>query len=379
MAGRDTRILKRISGILAVGAMPGALLGFIGDFFVAQGGWAIVLSIGLLSLIAAVYLLVMLALFPSKARRSWWYRVTTSDGDMEWFWEGSPWLAHGLHVVVMFSIASMVMASQSYHNRQDGGLMAQLFDVVDGLQKIRSENERIARDVRETKQLIQDNRLDEIVRLGFNPPDRDNFIKALQARHYRAVELFLQTNVGLDDGQVVTAYVVNDARIFELLAQHPEHSTGRDCVRLFGILTPKDVESMPDAAIPMFKSLCNRKVMHVFAREKLTQAGTTFAENEHRYQRELAARRDIKTCMTEELRSGGQPLLDEAARFKFWEHQETPRETMLAQLASVVALGFGDIQGPVREYCTLQASPQRHFDDREVRMWRTILTWTSAT
>src|SRR5689334_14671306 len=111
MAKRDSRILKRISGILAVGAMPAALLGFIGDFFASQGGWAVVLIVGLLSLIAAVYLLGILALFPGKAKRSWWYRVTTSDGDMEWFWEGSPWLAHGLHVVVVFSTASMVIAS----------------------------------------------------------------------------------------------------------------------------------------------------------------------------------------------------------------------------------------------------------------------------
>lgn len=49
----NSRLIKRLSGIVTVGAIPGAIVGFIGDVFTPLNGWVLVLLLGVTALLLA--------------------------------------------------------------------------------------------------------------------------------------------------------------------------------------------------------------------------------------------------------------------------------------------------------------------------------------
>lgn len=199
----DTKLGKRVASLFAVGAFPATFTSLVGDFFGPKSGWVIVGVLGVVALLFAVYCFITLATMGEDAKPPIWYRLFVGDAELNWVWRAkSPFLAHGVHVLLLFGLICLIFSGKTYAALGNGGVLAKNIPMVSGLQEFFGVFDKIKQEQEKTNQVLtsiydsqkretSEDPQKELANLQYQFKDED-FVRAVQNRDVRAVRLYGQ-------------------------------------------------------------------------------------------------------------------------------------------------------------------------------------------
>lgn len=212
--------MKRLASIWNVVGLPSTGLFAVSDFFSPVKGWIILLAFGALML--SLFVAMGLRCFysnnqPDWWKNSWWYKFTTKERELQWWWTGKTfWGFHGVWVPLALALACIVSGSASYAKQQEGGVLAGQFYFVKTLQKM--------------AKVIEEREKDPCAKLAdLNKAcDGETFLSAVEEGNTRIVELALQGNVPVQTAKskgrrlpvMLALNEHNPGQVLDLLVNH---------------------------------------------------------------------------------------------------------------------------------------------------------------
>lgn len=222
MSEIDNKLSKRISSLVAVGALPSGLLSLVGDFFSPKGGWIAVGALGVVALLLLIYLIVFLSVSDGNGKQPWWHRLTSNDKDINWIWvPRSPFSSHGIHVLALFVVICLFSAGKSLAAIDKGGYLGANLNAVASAQQQLGISKEILISVQKTaaevaalnkkaenfKKETSENPQKELANLGFKWSDEDLW-QAVLREDATVVELFVKGGFSPSNN---TGYMVEKA------------------------------------------------------------------------------------------------------------------------------------------------------------------------
>lgn len=392
----DPKIVKRIAGLVATGALPATALGAIGDLFAPIGGWIVVGSVGLFAAIIAVYLIASLWGRDELTPAPWWYRLSHSDPELNWIWSGkSPFLAHGVHVVLIFSISCMVFATKSFASSGEGGVLAKNVTAISVAQEQLGLSQSILAEQKKTNSVLTsiDTKAENFKREISSDPRKELFNsgvlwehgrlrQALRESDTKVASLFFQGGMRLSGSDVAIAFEQSTPAIHELLADNLQLFSTSDCIGVMSSISAAATSSAAPSAIKMVRALCSNDETRTQVRAGLENAQAYYSRQVAAYNKEQGERRSSSECFKHEMRDGGRAVVDEAAIFNpVSVYTYTLRQEMLLNISGAAMLGrtSDKLETVVRSYCNKQAAAKPNIDisDAQVLRWRALKSWIS--
>jgi hypothetical protein len=396
MAGEDPKIVKRMTGLVATGALPGAAVGFLGDLLTPRGGWIAVGLLGIVAVAVAIYLIASLWGREESAPAPWWHRLSNKDSELNWIWSGpNPFLAHGVHVVMLFALSCLFFSAKSFASADEGGILAKNVTAIAVAQKqlgisqsmldeqkktttiLSSINEKTATLKRETS----DDPRKELSNSGVQW-DHGRLYQSLREGDARVVSLFLQGGMRLTSSDVAMAFERSPPEVHSAIAEYRQLFNTADCKSAFAAIGANTTLSATPSAIKMVRTLCGNPDAKAQVQVEVERWQASHARQVAAYRKEEAARQSPADCVKHEMRNGGRTLADEGAGFNpLSATTYTTRQEMLANInaAAIVGLTSDKLEAIVRAYCDKQATakPNIDIDDQQVRRWKAVADWIS--
>lgn len=368
---------RRVKSLLWVAALPGAVIGFLGDLLSALGGWLVVAVVGIIALFVGGILFLS---YPSLKRiinKISLESTILSDPEFSWIWGAEkPFRSHLIHCVFTFAFVCIFLSVKSYVAREEGGILAQNLEAVKLAQEklgiIRSieknqkaANEKLDALIIATKKEVSENPRKELANMGINWQEAE-FDQAILRKDLIAIELFVSGGMQLSSGAFYSVLTSGDVDIAELLERKSEITSDASCLKVVHKISYEDLTKFNATQRKLFRIMCAKDVVKDNLKNEYKKALDESREYDSNYALRLTKVRPVEKCMKEEYRSNGMSLLNEAVEVN--PYRKSPgfsdREYMLVQIHNTLLVfgGLGDdklieqkILSIVRSYCTDQS------------------------
>ena len=390
---KGLKLGKRLSGLAATGALPAAIIGLIGDLLTPKGGWMVVGGVGLVAAAIAVYLIASLSGRDSTSSVPWWYGIFKRDADLSWIWDGNPFGAHGVHVVVLFAAACLFCAHKSFASGAEGGVMAKNVSAVAVAQRQLGVSTSTLEEQRRTTKVLSeinqkaenfkreasDDPRKELANSGV-PWDHGRLTQAISQQDLRTVGLFLKGGMPMNQFDALEAFNGRSAVIREAVAgQAAELFDPQGCTGLLSRLGPDRVATAANELSNFVKKLCANTTGRAVVEQEAARWRAVYDAELEAGRKIQASRRSAGDCVRDELRGGGRPLMNEVANFNVLNVSTlSPRQEMLAELQAGLRVGHDEVEAKVRAFCDAQSrvSPVAT-DGTQRKKWETLRDWLS--
>lgn len=389
------KLADRIKSFVAVGALPGALIGFAGDLFTPRGGWLIALICGVLSIIISIVLFLLIYSKKEKFKNGKIYALTTFDGENDSIWNCiHPLKSHSLHVLIIFGVICMTISFKSYALSAKGGILADNASPIKAAQEMLGISHQILVEQKKTneelgklnktaeglKQEISTDPRKELSNMGVRW-EAGPFQDALRASDVRLSKLFLQGEMQISAASLHVAFKSPSLEIHKIVGEKANLFNAADCRSVFKSISADEVLVAIPSAIKMMHEFCSKSDIKIQVQSEFDKSQSFHSEQMAAYNKELALQQSPSDCIKHEKRNGARALIDEVVNFDPSRSMTyTDRETMLGEIKNSMNFGrAGKMDSIINNYCEKQArtEPNIYINDIEVRKWKAIMQWIS--
>lgn len=270
----DSKLSKRGAHLISTAGAPAAIVAFTGDLFGPKGGWIVVGLIGFISLIAAAYFIFSLANLKTGSVTPWWYKITNGDKELNWIWNSQPvFLAHGVHVAIVFGVICIFSAGKTYAAINSGGYLGKNIDAIAAAQKQLGISQAILAEQKKTNEQLEslnekafnfkkessDDPRKELTNLGV-PWNDTSFENALERQDITTVRLFIKANYRTTNRTVWLAIKgINSGNIEmqKMLTQYFSPMSMKECNYIFRSIKIDDSAIQAAEKSGLVKQICS--------------------------------------------------------------------------------------------------------------------------
>lgn len=388
MQAGGVKLKERLQGLATIAAIPSAALGLIGDVFNPAGGWILVGAAGIVALLIAVFLLATMSAKGQRFFDTLWARLTVESPDSRWIWSPErPWTSHGLHVVCVFGLISLLIAGKSFAASESGGILAANVPAISVAQQQLGLTEKIYEEARKTTAALEriDDKADNFKRERSDDPRKElinsgvlwesvRLERAIADGDIRTVDLFLQGGMPVSARGAVSAFKRESPEIAELVARNKALFDASNCKHFLTDLDPETVLGGDKHREGLIAALCANKAGRAVAQEYVDDMQERYTWIQAENKRRDAQRMSSKECIR--IQSSDEKLADKALAFGGPTRHTSldDYEFMLVSIHTAISVGFTDFSKPIKEYCDKQAeTPVRDDSDlKRLNSWKKI-------